>query len=212
MNEIYLNEEDLNQYLQDHFRFVDISEVDQDMNVMTIIKNGNLDGFSFEWDSTNEVEDNSSKLFLELHTRGLYDKKELHSLILSGAVRTVYTMPLRNEPATAEVGRIVRRLIKNGCPTDLVELTVILTDLEREAQLRSLDTFVVHIEEGAIQEIRGDAQAHFIILDKDTEDLDLDEHEIKTVNDKEYYRYTSMRQNDLDPDYVESVTAQLKDS
>lgn len=212
MNEIYLNEEDLDQYLQSHFRFVDISEVDQDMNVMSIVKNGALEELSFEWDSTNEVEDNSSKLFLELNTRGLYDKNDLQQLILSGTVRSVYTMPIRNESATVEVERIVRRLIENGCPTDLVELTVILSQLEREAQLRSLDTFVVHIEKGVIQEIRGDAQAHFIILDKDTEDLDLDDDEIETVNDKEYYRYTNMRQNDLDPDYVKSVIGQLKDS
>ena len=152
MNEIYLNEESLDQYLQAHFRFVDISEVDQDMNVMSIVKDGALEELSFEWDSTNEVEDFSTKLFLELHTRGLYDKNDLQQLILSGAVRTVYTIPIRNESATVEVERIVRRLIENGCPTDLEELTVILSQLEREAQLRSLDTFVVHIEEGAIQQ------------------------------------------------------------
>lgn len=212
MNEIYLNEESLDQYLQAHFRFVDISEVDQDMNVMSIVKDGALEELSFEWDSTNEVEDFSTKLFLELHTRGLYDKNDLQQLILSGAVRTVYTIPIRNESATVEVERIVRRIIENGCPTDLEELTVILSQLEREAQLRSLDTFVVHIEEGAIQEIRGNAKAHFIILDKDTEDLDLDDDEIETVNGEEYYRYTNMRQNDLDPDYVKSVIGQLKDS
>lgn len=212
MNEIYLNEEDLDQYLHDYFRFVDISEVDQDMDVMTIVKNGALEELSFEWDSTNEVEDNSSKLFLELNTRGLYDKNDLQQLILSGAVRSIYTMPIRNESAAVEVERVVRRLIENGCPTDIVELTVILSQLEREAQIRTLDTFVVHIEDGGIQEIRGDAHAHFIILDNDTSGYVHDDDEIETVNDKEYYRYTSMRQNDLDPDYVKSVIGQLKDS
>lgn len=212
MNEIYLNEEDLDQYLQAHFRFVDISEVDQDMNVMSIVKNGTLEELSFEWDSTNEVEDNSSKLFLELNTRGLYDKNDLQQLIVSGAVRSFYTMPLRNEPATAEVGRIIRRLIKNGCPTNLSELTVILSELEREAVLRSLDTFVVHIEGGIIQNIRGDARANFVILDNDIDGIGLDDEDIHKINDKEYYRYMGMSENDFDADYVESVIGQLKDS
>lgn len=173
MNEIHLNEEDLDEYLQAHFRFVDISEVDQDMNVMSIVKNGALEELSFEWDSTNDVEYFSTKLFVELNTGHTKSKDELRALIESGAVNLYYTFPIRNESATVEVERIVRRLIEKGCPTDLEELTVILSQLEREAQLRSLDTFVVHIEEGAIQEIRGDARAHFIILDKDTEDLGL---------------------------------------
>ena len=212
MNEIHLNEEELDEYLQAHFRFVDISEVDQDMNVMSIVKDGALEELSFEWDSMNKVEEFSTKLFIELEKDHTKTKEETTALVLSGAVRHYYTFPILNEPATAQVERVVRRLIENGCPTDLEELTVILSQLEREAQIRRLDTFVVHIEEGAIQEIRGNARAHFIILDNDTEDLGLDDDEIETVNGKEYYRYTNIRQNDFDPGYVKSVSAQLKDS
>lgn len=208
MNQYTLTPQDLDQYLHDNFRFVDISEVDQDMSIQTIFEKGSYASCEAEWDSTNEVEDHSTRLFVELHIDwNTRTSEEFASLLESGRVRQHFMFPIKEENATVQVGRIVERLIKEEYPEDLQEITRILSRLEEEAQDRVLDTVVIHISGGVIQSVNSDRRQKVVILDSDTDGVD--KEDITVVDGKEYCKYNAITESDVQEEYVSSLKSHL---
>lgn len=208
MDQHTLNEQQLDEYLQENFRFVDISEVDQDMSIQTIFKEGSYVSCEAEWDSTNEVEDFSTQLFVELHVDfNVRQSEEYKTLLDSGRIRVHFMFPIKEENATVQVGRIVERLIKEGYPEDLQEITRILSQLEEEAQDRVLDTIVVHVSGGIVQSVSSDRKQKVVILDSDTDGVD--EEDITVVDGKAYYKYEGITESDVQEEYVSSLKSQF---
>lgn len=207
-----MNEQQLEDYLNGFLRFIDVSEADQNMTIMPSFKEGVYDSCEAEWESVDEISDYSTKLIVSLDIP-YQDLKQDHikNMIRSGHIRQEYVFPMMKENATVQVDRIIKRLAEHDYPEDYTLLTRILTELEREAQMRVMDTLVIHIEEGAIQQVKGNAKVNLVILDADTEDLGLDEDEVQSINGTDYYRYVGIRQSEVDAEYVSSVVSQLKD-
>ncbi|MGF0347670.1 hypothetical protein ACQR3P_28935 [Rhodococcus sp. IEGM1300] len=205
-----MTEEQLQDYLLD-FSFTDVSEAEQDMTIIPYFEDGTYSSCEADWDSTDHISDHSTKLLVSLGMSNEQIKDpNIKENIKTGSICLDYVFPIKGETATAQVHRIVERLLENGCPTDPVVLTHLLTDLEREAQARVMDTLIIRVDSGVVQSVKGDVVSNIIILDGDTEGIVTDEDELENIDGESFYRYQGITHSELDSAYLESVTSQLK--